>query len=165
MLVEKGVDPHTGNEPHSGGVWPRHRQARCMWGGTQAAWHWLTGPGKAGKPHTRAHCRALQRTVPTSCVCGLDRTPMAACHDACASSASSNRHGLRCCCCCCCLHTQAAQESSASSTFINHDGKRGDDGRYTAFLKDAAAVVQKPRIFTGGQGCCQWQAVPHAHYA
>ncbi|WIA33444.1 hypothetical protein OEZ86_006576 [Tetradesmus obliquus] len=37
---------------------------------------------------------------------------------------------------------------AASSSYVNHDGMRVDDGRYKAFLQDAAAVVPQPRIFT-----------------
>jgi hypothetical protein len=42
----------------------------------------------------------------------------------------------------------AAMQASSSS-YVNHDGMRVDDGRYKAFLQDAAAVVPQPRIFTG----------------
>lgn len=44
---------------------------------------------------------------------------------------------------------QAAQQSAISNTFVNHDGQRGDDGRYKAFIADAASVVPKKRVYTG----------------
>ncbi|KAF6261185.1 glycolate dehydrogenase [Scenedesmus sp. NREL 46B-D3] len=37
---------------------------------------------------------------------------------------------------------------ASSSSYANHDGMRVDDGRYKAFLQDAAAVLPQPRIFT-----------------
>jgi hypothetical protein len=50
------------------------------------------------------------------------------------------------CLLCCRLH---AATQATSSSYVNHDGMRVDDGRYKAFLQDAAAVVPQPRIFTG----------------
>eukprot|EP00878_Enallax_costatus_P006622 GHUV01006940.1.p1 GENE.GHUV01006940.1~~GHUV01006940.1.p1 ORF type:complete len:990 (+),score=266.56 GHUV01006940.1:206-3175(+) len=43
---------------------------------------------------------------------------------------------------------QAVQPSAISNKFVNHDGQRGDDGRYKAFLNDVASVVPKKRVYT-----------------
>jgi hypothetical protein len=39
---------------------------------------------------------------------------------------------------------------------------RVDDGRYKAFLQDAAAVVPKPRIFTGEGHTISCRALKHS---
>eukprot|EP00878_Enallax_costatus_P026779 GHUV01028773.1.p1 GENE.GHUV01028773.1~~GHUV01028773.1.p1 ORF type:complete len:210 (+),score=37.41 GHUV01028773.1:292-921(+) len=48
----------------------------------------------------------------------------------------------------CGIAVQAVQPSAISNKFVNHDGQRGDDGRYKAFLNDVASVVPKKRVYT-----------------
>lgn len=39
------------------------------------------------------------------------------------------------------LRAQTAAQQGASQAYLNHDGRRVDDGRYTAFLRDAGRAV------------------------